>query len=117
MSAPDAPLFVPSPIRHLICPDIERPLATETVSVDRRKCNRYARRLPAILTCQARCYRVLCRDIAYGGACVESTEPLELADGDKATLSITLGHRMFADKLVVTARENRGAVTVCHLKL
>ena len=105
------------PIHELICADIEEPMPSGHVPVERRRSARYARHLPATLIAGPIGKPAICRDIGFGGIRIDTPSRVELEPGDRATVRIKLRGHTFEDIFTVRDRNPTPEGTTLHMAL
>jgi hypothetical protein len=105
------------PFRDMIDPQVEQPIETANIQPDRRRYQRYARRLPCTLVTHAGEHAATCLDVGYGGIRLSTRDSVEVDKGSRVAACVKLGVSSFEDWFTVAdARVTDGGTTL-HLRL
>jgi hypothetical protein len=105
------------PIRELVMPGLEEPIQTGWGGEEWRRCHRFSRRLPAIMTTGRTQHEVTCFDIGYGGIRVVAPSTVKVQPGEHVTVRIIRGSESYLDEFAVVDSEMTGAGNSIHLSL
>jgi len=105
------------PFRDMIDPEVERPIETATVQPERRRYQRYARRLPCTLVTHAAEHAATCVDVGYGGIRLSTRASVEVDKGSRVAACVKLGVSNFEDWFTVANARVTDSGTTLHLRL
>jgi hypothetical protein len=105
------------PIRELVVPGLEEPIQTAWGGEEWRRCYRFSRRLPAIMTTDRAKHEVTCVDIGYGGIRVVAPITVKVQPGERVTVCISRGSESYLDEFAVVDSQITGAGNSIHLSL
>ncbi len=116
MSSLSATEETPQPLRDLLDPAIEEPARTYDMGTERRKGNRYSRRLSGVLRFADQVHPITCQDVSYGGLRVLAPTNVRIDPGERVLVNLRQGTRLCQDECTVVHSEHKGYAIAIHLR-